>query len=55
MSGWMARWSVLRQSCFTDGDYDAVVRLPGRRLPGVLIRGDSLHILRSELAEKVAS
>jgi hypothetical protein len=36
---------------FTDGGNDAVVRLPGRRFPGVLLQGDSLHILRSELAE----
>ncbi|MDT0469517.1 DUF6959 family protein [Streptomyces gibsoniae] len=36
---------------FTDGGNDAVVRLPGRRFPGVLIQGDSLHILRSDLAE----
>ncbi|MEU9365584.1 hypothetical protein AB0D71_12690 [Streptomyces avermitilis] len=38
---------------FTDGRNDAVVRLPGRRFPGVLIQGDSLHILRSDLAEVV--
>ncbi|MEU6554630.1 hypothetical protein ABZ915_30800 [Streptomyces sp. NPDC046915] len=38
---------------FTDGGNDAVVRLPGRRFPGVLIQGDSLHILRSDLAEVV--
>ncbi|MFC3572932.1 DUF6959 family protein [Streptomyces yaanensis] len=36
---------------FTDGGNDAVVRLPGRRFPGVLIQGDSLHTLRSDLAE----
>lgn len=36
---------------FTDGGNDAVVRLPGRRFPGVLMQGDSLHILRSDLAE----
>ncbi|WP_374199039.1 hypothetical protein [Streptomyces sp. GESEQ-35] len=36
---------------FTDGGNDAVVRLPGRRFPGVLIQGDSLHILRSDLAD----
>ncbi|MGW1608957.1 DUF6959 family protein [Streptomyces sp. NPDC002285] len=36
---------------FTDGGNDAVVRLPGRRFPGVLIRGDSLHTLRSDVAE----
>ncbi|MEV0226648.1 hypothetical protein [Streptomyces sp. NPDC050704] len=38
---------------FTDGGSDAVVRLPGRRFPGVLIQGDSLHILRSDVAELV--
>lgn len=36
---------------FTDGGNDAVVRLPGRRFPGVLVQGDSLHILRSDMAE----
>lgn len=38
---------------FTDGGNYAVVRLPGRRFPGVLMQGDSLHILRSDLAEVV--
>lgn len=38
---------------FTDGGNDAVVSLPGRKFPGVLIQGDSLHILRSDLAELV--
>ncbi|MFD6294062.1 DUF6959 family protein [Streptomyces sp. NPDC060235] len=38
---------------FTDGGNNAVVRLPGRRFPGVLIQGDSLSILRSDLAELV--
>ncbi|MFE8016361.1 DUF6959 family protein [Streptomyces antibioticus] len=36
---------------YTDGGNDAVVRLPGRRFPGVLLQGDSLHILRNDLAE----
>ncbi|MEV0554070.1 hypothetical protein AB0I27_11495 [Streptomyces sp. NPDC050597] len=36
---------------FTDGGNDAVIRLPGRRFPGVLVQGDSLHILRSDVAE----
>lgn len=36
---------------FTDGGNDAVVRLPGRNFPGVLVQGDSLHILRSDVAE----
>ncbi|MGW1888365.1 DUF6959 family protein [Streptomyces sp. NPDC001970] len=38
---------------FTDGGNNAVVRLPGRRFPGVLIQGDSLSILRSDVAEVV--
>lgn len=38
---------------FTDGGNDAVVRMPGRRFPGVLIQGDSLSILRGDLAEVV--
>ncbi|WP_329216592.1 hypothetical protein OG352_11870 [Streptomyces sp. NBC_01485] len=38
---------------FTTGGNDAVVRLPGRRFPGVLVQGDSLHILRSDVAELV--
>jgi hypothetical protein len=36
---------------FTGGSNDAVVRLPGRRFPGVLVQGDSLRILRSDVAE----
>ncbi|MFF1847332.1 DUF6959 family protein [Streptomyces sp. NPDC058232] len=38
---------------FTDSGNNAVVRLPGRRFPGVLIQGDSLSILRSDVAEVV--
>ncbi|KDN78655.1 hypothetical protein DF19_36780 [Streptomyces olindensis] len=38
---------------FTEGGNDAVVRLPGRRFPGVLVQGDSLHILRSDVDEVV--
>ncbi|MFI7300877.1 DUF6959 family protein [Streptomyces sp. NPDC050121] len=38
---------------FTAGGNDAVVRLPGRRFPGVLVQGDSLHILRTDAAELV--
>ncbi|MFF4041173.1 DUF6959 family protein [Streptomyces sp. NPDC001816] len=38
---------------FTDGGNDAVVRLPGRRFPGVLMQGDSLHILHGDLGEVV--
>ncbi|MFD5633804.1 DUF6959 family protein [Streptomyces sp. NPDC127077] len=37
----------------TDGGNHAVVRMPGRRFPGVLVQGDSLHILRSDVAEVV--
>ncbi|MFD9389593.1 DUF6959 family protein [Streptomyces sp. NPDC060000] len=38
---------------FTDGGNDAVVRMPGRQFPGVLVQGDSLNILRSAVAEVV--
>ncbi|MEV4444844.1 DUF6959 family protein [Streptomyces mirabilis] len=40
---------------FSDGGNDAVVRMPGRWFPGVLVQGDSLHILRSDIAEVVES
>ncbi|MDF9817130.1 hypothetical protein [Streptomyces sp. SPB162] len=36
---------------FTDGGNDAVVRLPGRNFPGVLIQGDTLRILQTDVAE----
>ena len=36
---------------FTDGGNNAVVRLPGRRFPGVLVQGDTLSQLRADLAE----
>ncbi|MFG2938356.1 DUF6959 family protein [Streptomyces sp. NPDC048282] len=36
---------------FTDGGNNAVVRMPGRRFPGVLVQGDSLRILRGDVAE----
>ncbi|MGW3450669.1 DUF6959 family protein [Streptomyces sp. NPDC001076] len=36
---------------FTDGGNNAVVRMPGRRFPGVLVQGDFLHILRGDVAE----
>ncbi|WP_189985894.1 DUF6959 family protein [Streptomyces capoamus] len=39
----------------TDGGNDAVVRLPGRRFPGLLLQGDSLHILRGDVAEVAAA
>ncbi|MFD9620011.1 DUF6959 family protein [Streptomyces virginiae] len=38
---------------FTDGGNDAVVRLPGRNFPGVLIQGDTLSILRTDVAELI--
>lgn len=38
---------------FTDGGNNAVVRLPGRHFPGVLIQGDSLSGLRVDIAEVV--
>ncbi len=36
---------------FTDSGNNAVVRLPPRRFPGVLIQGDSLSVIRAEVAE----
>ena len=36
---------------FTDGGNAAVVRLPGRRFPGVVIQGDSLSVIRGDIAE----
>ncbi|MFJ3794641.1 DUF6959 family protein [Kitasatospora sp. NPDC090091] len=36
---------------FTDPGNNAVVRLPPRRFPGVLIQGDSLSVIRTEVAE----
>lgn len=36
---------------FTDGGNNAVVRLPGRNFPGVVVQGDSLSILRQAVAE----
>lgn len=38
---------------FTDAGNDAVVRLPGRRFPGVLVQGDTLGILVADVAELV--
>lgn len=35
---------------FTDGSNNAVVRMPGRNFPGVLIQGDSLSVIRSDVA-----
>jgi hypothetical protein len=37
---------------FTSGGNGAIVRLPGRRFPGVLVQGDSLSVLLS-MAETV--
>jgi len=34
----------------TDGSNNAVVRMPGRSFPGVLIQGDSLSVIRSDVA-----
>ncbi|MEO3978251.1 hypothetical protein [Streptomyces sp. CAU 1734] len=36
---------------FTDGGNDAVVRMPGRQFPGIVVQGDSLSVLRGDLAE----
>ncbi|MGW6099009.1 DUF6959 family protein [Streptomyces sp. NPDC055157] len=38
---------------FTDCGNNTVVRLTGRRFPGVLIQGDSLSVLRADVAEVV--
>ncbi|MFF2329601.1 MULTISPECIES: DUF6959 family protein [unclassified Streptomyces] len=38
---------------FTDPGNDAVVRLPQRNFPGVLVQGDSLSIIRADVAEFV--
>ncbi|MFD8413703.1 DUF6959 family protein [Streptomyces sp. NPDC059650] len=38
---------------FTDPGNDAVVRLPPRHFPGVLIQGDSLSVIRGDVAEIV--
>lgn len=40
---------------FTDPGNDAVVRLPPRSFPGVLIQGDSLSVIRADVAEIVAA
>ncbi|GGY66237.1 DUF6959 family protein [Streptomyces omiyaensis] len=37
-----------------DGGNDAVLRLPGRTHPGVLIQGDTLGIRRADAAEPAA-
>ncbi|WP_373294952.1 DUF6959 family protein [Streptomyces fuscichromogenes] len=38
-------WRIEAEPLTDDGD-DAVVRTPGRRFPGVLVRGDSFYVLR---------
>lgn len=35
---------------FTDASVDAVVRLPPRRFPGLLVQGDSLSSIRDDVA-----
>lgn len=47
------RMEHVEAELFTDGGNNAVVRLPPRRFPGVLIQGDSLSVIRSEVAEVV--
>ncbi|MFC9589916.1 DUF6959 family protein [Streptomyces sp. NPDC056944] len=37
------------------GGNGAVVRMPGRRYPGVVIQGDSLSIMRRQVAELTAA
>ncbi|MCJ0875449.1 hypothetical protein [Streptomyces sp. AP-93] len=46
---------LIEAELFTDAGNDAVVRLPPRRFPGVLIQGDSLSSIRSDVAEIVAA
>ena len=43
----------LEVELLTDGGNDAVVRLPGRQFPGVLVQGDSLSIVRADVSELV--
>lgn len=38
---------------FTYGGNDAVVRLQGRKFPGVLIQGDTLSSLQGDVAELI--
>ncbi|MFD7558859.1 DUF6959 family protein [Streptomyces sp. NPDC059835] len=44
---------LIEAELFTDPGNDAVVRLPPRRFLGVLIQGDSLSIIRGDVAEIV--
>jgi hypothetical protein len=50
-AGWIGGMERLEVELLTDGGNDAVLRLPGRKFPGVLVQGDSLSILRSDVAE----
>jgi hypothetical protein len=43
----------LEVELLTEGGNDAVVRLPGRRFPGIVVQGDSLSVLRADVAELV--
>jgi hypothetical protein len=36
---------------FTDGSNNAVIRMPGRNFSGVLTQGDSLSVIRSDVAD----
>ncbi len=36
---------------FTPGHNHAVIRLPGRAFPGVVVQGDSLHVLPESVQE----
>ncbi|MFD9338321.1 DUF6959 family protein [Streptomyces sp. NPDC060028] len=44
---------LIAAELFTVPGNDAVVRLPPRHFPGVLIQGDSLSIIRGDVAEIV--
>ncbi|WEH13374.1 hypothetical protein [Streptomyces sp. VNUA24] len=46
---------LIEAELLTDPGNDAVVRLPQRRFPGVLIQGDSLSVIRSDVADIVES
>lgn len=47
------RMERIEAELFTDASNDAVVRLPPRRFPGVLIQGDSLSVIRDDVARIV--
>jgi integrase/recombinase XerD len=46
-SGMLITWNSSKLNCFTDGGNNAVVRMPSRRFPGVVIQGDTLSNLWS--------